>query len=447
MVNKHLKRVNEKSVLLAVFILLAILAIGSLVVMKPRLTGFAVVEGYATLEECEAVEGQVWYEGVCYDEQPVCASDFLELCLDETTCTDAAGYWYDDLCNAEEAPVCDVDYVELCLDETTCTDAAGYWYDAIDDEETILTCNDVVEPACDNDLTLCDETNCVDVGGGYWYDSNADETLTCNAEVEPACDNDLTLCDETNCVDVGGGYWYGDECNVDVECVDTCSSLNYECGSQTVCGVSTECGSCNSGYSCVSGSCEEDIDDDDDDTSSDDTSSDDTITGNVIEGRSSCVSNWECGEWTACTGGTQTRECTDIHNCVTPTENLNAMSLPCTGSGTSGTSDTQETCSDGIKNQDEKGIDCGGACEERCGFFRIVGNAVNVPINSSKQFVQNNKAISFSLLGVILLAVSWIVCVKVFLKKKNVFFFLEHVDWSKCVSFFKGKKKTNPNNM
>jgi len=79
-----------------------------------------------------------------------------------------------------------------------------------------------------------------------------------------------------------------------------------------------------------------------------------------------------------------------------------------------------------------------------------MGNAVNVPINSSKEFVKNHKALSFSLLGVIVLAVSWIVCVKVFLKKKNIFFFLENVDWSKCrtcFDFLKRKKKIIPNNM
>ena len=95
-----------------------------------------------------------------------------------------------------------------------------------------------------------------------------------------------------------------------------------------------------------------------------------------------------------------------------------------------------ETCSDSMKNQDEKGIDCGGVCEQRCSFFTIMGNAVNVPINSSKQFVQNNKAISFSILGVIVLAVGWVVCVKVFLKKKNIFFFVEAI---------KNKTKSNAN--
>ncbi len=90
-----------------------------------------------------------------------------------------------------------------------------------------------------------------------------------------------------------------------------------------------------------------------------------------------------------------------------------------------------ETCSDGMMNQDEQGIDCGGVCETKCSFFTIMGNAVNVPLNSSKQFIQDNKIASFSILGVLVLLVSWVVCVKVFLKKKNIFFFFDKMKFLK----------------
>ena len=33
-----------------------------------------------------------------------------------------------------------------------------------------------------------------------------------------------------------------------------------------------------------------------------------------------CISEWDCGEWSACRFYTQTRICTDINNCTTPTE-------------------------------------------------------------------------------------------------------------------------------
>ncbi len=35
-------------------------------------------------------------------------------------------------------------------------------------------------------------------------------------------------------------------------CEDTCTSLGYQCGTQTICGASTNCGNCNSGYECNS---------------------------------------------------------------------------------------------------------------------------------------------------------------------------------------------------
>lgn len=37
-----------------------------------------------------------------WEAQVVCSSDNLDLCLDETNCTDADGFWYDDICNEEE---------------------------------------------------------------------------------------------------------------------------------------------------------------------------------------------------------------------------------------------------------------------------------------------------------------------------------------------------------
>jgi hypothetical protein len=48
----------------------------------------------------------------------------------------------------------------------------------------------------------------------------------------------------------------GYACNSNGQCIstcnDTCSSLNYTCGTQTVCGVSTNCGGCSGGQTCDS---------------------------------------------------------------------------------------------------------------------------------------------------------------------------------------------------
>jgi len=48
-------------------------------------------------------------------------------------------------------------------------------------------------------------------------------------------------------------------CVEEEECVDTCSSLGYECGTFDVCGVSTECGTCSGDFEtcdAVAGVCE-----------------------------------------------------------------------------------------------------------------------------------------------------------------------------------------------
>ena len=69
------------------------------------------------------------------------------------------------------------------------------------------------EPSCSDDLSLCsNETECTDIGGGYWYDDVCEE---------PSCSNNLDLCeDEESCTDIGGGYWYDDVCNAEEEIVE-----------------------------------------------------------------------------------------------------------------------------------------------------------------------------------------------------------------------------------
>jgi hypothetical protein len=44
--------------------------------------------------------------GQCVGEETVCDSTHLTLCLDETNCTAAEGYWYGDVCNSEEETAC-----------------------------------------------------------------------------------------------------------------------------------------------------------------------------------------------------------------------------------------------------------------------------------------------------------------------------------------------------
>lgn len=78
---------------------------------------------------------------------------------------------------------------------------------------------------------------------------------------------------------------------------------------------------------------------------------------NTITVSSACVESWSCGSWTACVSEQKTRTCTDANSCgtiankPTETESCTVTSVAPEGS-----------CSDGILNQDETGVDCGGSC-------------------------------------------------------------------------------------
>ncbi len=181
--------------------------------------------------------GYVWYSDACYDEQPVCDINNLNLC-NETSC-EGVGYWYDAndnetlTCNAESEPVCDANDLTLCLDEINCTTLGnGYWYDG--------SCNADEQPSCSNDLTLClDEINCTTLGNGYWYGSS------CNVGAQPVCDvNNLNLCDETNCD--GVGYWYDSSCNADEQ---TCAE-EWNCGSWSDCSGTSQTRTCTDTSEC-----------------------------------------------------------------------------------------------------------------------------------------------------------------------------------------------------
>lgn len=79
---------------------------------------------------------------------------------------------------------------------------------------------------------------------------------------------------------------------------------------------------------------------------------------NVIAEQQTCTPIWQSGAWSACASGVQTRTVTDASSCGTSTGQPVA-----TQSCTSGIT---ATCYDGIKNQDESAIDCGGNICQAC---------------------------------------------------------------------------------
>ena len=66
-----------------------------------------------------------------------------------------------------------------------------------------------------------------------------------------------------------------------------------------------------------------------------------------------CEESWECTGWSACTPeNIQTRQCEDVNKCDNPEETpVNTMVC-----------EYETTCTDGIQNQNETGVDCGGPC-------------------------------------------------------------------------------------
>jgi len=78
-----------------------------------------------------------------------------------------------------------------------------------------------------------------------------------------------------------------------------------------------------------------------------------------------CEEKWQCGDWTPCVNNRQTRVCLDKNDCVTektkPPQEQDCM---------------LDTCSDGIKNYGEVGIDCGGPCKPCKASDFITGGAI-----------------------------------------------------------------------
>jgi hypothetical protein len=99
-----------------------------------------------------------------------CGVGHLDLCLDETDCTDAGGYWYDDVCNAEEEVLSCANSVDLCLDETNCTSAGGYWYNEGCHADQCMSNSDCISGY------VCDDRVCVEEEEDDDDDSSSEST-------------------------------------------------------------------------------------------------------------------------------------------------------------------------------------------------------------------------------------------------------------------------------
>lgn len=128
-----------------------------------------------------------------------------------------------------------------------------------------------------------------------------------------------------------------------------------------------------------------------------------------------CVENWRCGNWTGCSkDGIQFRACIDSSYCKT------SISKP---------SEIQEcvyvkpSCSDGIQNQGELGVDCGGPCL-KCESSEITEKAIEIP---ELKTLSKTSAVLIILLLVLLLVIAIINKKYKFSKRKKLILHIIHL--------------------
>jgi len=66
----------------------------------------------------------------------VCDATHLNFCSTQADCEASAGYWYNDICNAEiesvePEPVCSAEHLDLCVGQELCEGANLYWYNDV----------------------------------------------------------------------------------------------------------------------------------------------------------------------------------------------------------------------------------------------------------------------------------------------------------------------------
>ncbi len=297
-----------------------------------------------------------------------CVTNYSEILCSETDCQDTCEQNETDCTLCSETD-CVTNYSEILCSETDCQDTC--------EECENITIRECVGDLCGNNIINSgEECDGTDLNGETCESQGFDSgTLAC-----------LSDCSDYNT----------NGCNT---CDPDCSGK--ECGSD---GCGGSCGSCDSGYSCKSGECEKKASKEKKEST---TSTKTKITKSGVT--KTCTSNWSCSAWSECINETQTRTCEDSNNCNSE-EGKPETSQSC---------EMPETCFDGIKNQNEKGIDCGGVCEKRCSVFTIIGSVINGPIESSKEFFEKNKTISLISLGALVLLAGGVFTLKIFLKRSK----------------------------
>ena len=116
------------------------------------------------------------------------------------------------------------------------------------------------------------------------------------------CPSGCTSSNDNDCKSSGGGGGGGSSGGGGNICTDTCVSLGYICGTQTICGSSVTCGNCSTGQICVGGACKEctvNSQCDDSNVCTTDTCSNGICSHSTISG--CCTSSSQCSDSNICT--------------------------------------------------------------------------------------------------------------------------------------------------
>jgi hypothetical protein len=159
-------------------------------------------------------------------------------------------------------------------------------------------------------------------------------------------------------------------------CVDICNSLNYNCGAQTVCGLSTNCGNCSTGYVCSGTSCV--------------LQSGCVDTCNSLNYncgyQSICGTNTSCG---TCSGG---QVCNATGRCATVcTDTCGSLNFNCGYHTICGSNISCGTCSTGNCNSTGQCVvaGCTDTCSSlnfNCGYHTICGTNTSCGTCTGGQF-------------------------------------------------------------
>lgn len=246
-------------------------------VLRPSPTGYVIQEVGVDLNETECADAQGWwynYSGIeygCYDLNAA----------NESECDDLSAFWWSGACNAEE------ECVPECLDKECGDDGCGG------------TCAPGCEgeQTCDEGVCICiQDSDCVNLNGECGYGICNITTSTCEqafnsstdicreapgeCDVEEfctstsvTCPEDISKADGTECS--AGTCQSGSCCEPETD-AEFCSRLGDECGDLSAadnCGDSrtVNCGDCDSGYECLSGTCEEEEEEEESSSSSSET--------------------------------------------------------------------------------------------------------------------------------------------------------------------------------